>query len=299
MPTPPGGTQFDRHRATNAQLLTELGRLTDRDRQLLDLLDQHRVLTTDQVAAIGFGSIARARSRLHLLHTRGVLDRFRHYIRPGSLSWRWTLGPLGAAVLAAGRDQAPPRPAAVREATVRLAAWPQLEHLIAVNGFFVSLHSAARHRPDTELARWWSEQQARRAVGGLVRPDGAGLWRQHGDEVPFWLEHDTGTETLARLAGKLSDYQQLAGTGWDFPILFHLPNASREANLHQRLAETNAELGSLIVATTSSEHTSRAGPAGKVWQLAGRGAARRALIDIPYHPDNDQEVSLWDSPPGR
>jgi hypothetical protein len=298
MPSPPTGTHPDRHRATNAQVLTELSRLTGRDRQLLELLEAHRVLTTDQVAAIGFGSIARARSRLHLLHTRGVLDRFRHYIRPGSVSWRWTLGPLGAAVLAAGRDQAPPRPAAVREATVRLAAWPQLEHLIAVNSFFVSLHSAARHRPDTELARWWSENQARRAVGGLVRPDGAGLWRQHHREVPFWLEHDTGTEPLGKVAGKLTDYQQLAGTGWDLPILFHLPGATREANLHQQLAE--AELASgLTVATTSSEHTSRAGPAGKVWQLAGGGAARRPLIDIPHHPNNEKEVTPWDSPPGR
>jgi hypothetical protein len=297
MPSPPTGTPFDRHRATNAQVLTELGRLTSRDRQLLDLLDAHRVLTTDQVAAIGFGSIARARSRLHLLHTRAVLDRFRHYIRPGSASWRWTLGPLGAAVLAAGRGQAPPRPGAVREATVRLAAWPQLEHLVAVNGFFVALHAHARHRPDVELVRWWSETQARRAVGGLVRPDGAGLWRERHRQVPFWLEYDTGTETLSRLVGKLADYQQLAGTGWDFPILFHLPNAGREANLHQRLAEADAELGSLIVATTSSEHTSRAGPAGKVWQLAGRGAARRALIDIPHHSHHDEEVELWDSPP--
>lgn len=294
MPNPPSGAQTNRHRATNAQVLTELGRLTSRDRHLLQLLDEHRVLTTEHIAAIGFGSIARARSRLHLLHTRGVLDRFRHYIRPGSVSWRWTLGPLGAAVLAAARDQNPPRPAAVREATVRLAAWPQLEHLLAVNGFFVSLHAHARHRPDTHLTRWWSETQARRKVDGLVRPDGAGLWRHHHREVPFWLEHDTGTETLHKLASKLTDYQQLAGTGWNLPILIHLPNTTREANLRQRLAEASGIAAGLTIATTSSEHTSRAGPAGTVWQLAG-AAARRALIDIPHNP-NEQEGTPWDQP---
>jgi hypothetical protein len=291
MPNPPA-TSADRRRATNAQILTELGRLTDRDRRLLALLDEHRVLTTDQIAAIAFGSIARARARLHQLHTRGVLDRFRHYIRPGSVSWRWTLGPLGAAVLAAGNGQNPPRPSQVREATVRLAAWPQLEHLLAVNNFFVSLHAHARNRPGIELARWWSESRARQATGGLVRPDGAGWWRHHGRDLPFWLEHDTGTEPLTKVIGKLADYQQLVGTRWALPILFHLPNPTREAHLHQRLAET-AHTAGLTVATTNTEHTARTGPAGKVWQLAGN-AARRLLADIGYQPATEQEETLWE-----
>ncbi len=118
----------------SAVVVDELARLTDRDRYLLDLLHDHSTLTTEQVATLAFGSAGRARIRLSTLHERGILDRFRHYQRPGSQSWRWTLGPVGAAIVAAGRDQPSPRPSAVRDATARLAASPTLPHLLARMG---------------------------------------------------------------------------------------------------------------------------------------------------------------------
>jgi hypothetical protein len=52
---PAGGSPAPAARLSTA-LLTELSRLTDRDRTLLDLLADHLTFTTEQLAAVAFGS---------------------------------------------------------------------------------------------------------------------------------------------------------------------------------------------------------------------------------------------------
>lgn len=75
--------------------------LTDRDHQVITLLGEHQALTAEQIARVAFPNDHRARHRLVELTRRGVLARFRHCHRPGSLPWRYTLGLLGAAIRAA------------------------------------------------------------------------------------------------------------------------------------------------------------------------------------------------------
>lgn len=266
----------------------ELSRITPRDRFLLDHLDQHRTLTTEQVADLTFGTVGRARHRLNTLLDREVLDRFRHYQRPGSQSWRWTLGPVGAAIVAAGRGEPLPRPSAVREATARLATSPMLGHLLAINGFFVALSAHARTRDGQQLARWWNETRSRDACAGLVRPDGHGVWRAGGRAVPFWLEMDLGSEPLARVAGKLSGYADL-GPRRAYPVLFWLPGTTREANLHSLLSRVGVPDG-VTVATAAADHAAHSGPAGPVWRTYGH-PGRIALSDLPA-PTVDGES--WD-----
>ncbi|MDI6101194.1 replication-relaxation family protein [Actinoplanes sp. NEAU-A12] len=251
---------------TASVVARELGRLTPRDRLLLNLLDQHQTLTTDQLAEVAFGTLGRARNRLNLLLDRDILDRFRHYQRPGSQSWRWCLGPIGAAILAAGRGEAMPRPGAVRDATARLATSPTLAHLLTTNGFFVALTAYARTHDGTELSRWWNEAQCREATGNLVRPDGHGVWVVSGRGVPFWLETDLGTEALSRVAGKLTGYAALPHRR-AYPVLFWLPTAVREANLHAHLARTGVP-GAVTVATAAADNAP-GGPAGPVWRVVG------------------------------
>jgi hypothetical protein len=57
-------------------------RLTDRDRRILHLVSDHRVLTTDQLTVLEFGSLSRAQHRLQELHSLDVLWRFRFPGRP-------------------------------------------------------------------------------------------------------------------------------------------------------------------------------------------------------------------------
>lgn len=66
-----------RHPGTSVpDVASELRRLMPRDRWLLDLLDQHQVFTTEQVAALGFDHVHTTRNRLNLLHGRRVLEKF-------------------------------------------------------------------------------------------------------------------------------------------------------------------------------------------------------------------------------
>jgi hypothetical protein len=277
----PGGPAA---RLTAVAVAAELSRITPRDRHILDLLDQHQTLTTGHLTALVFTSTGRAQNRLADLYRRGVLDRFRHYQRPGSQSWRWTHGPLGAAIVAAGRGDPMPRPAAVRDATARLAMSPTLPHLLAVNGFFVALTAHARTRRaggaagGARLSVWWSEARCREACGNLVRPDGHGVWHSGGRVVPFWLEMDLGTETLARVGGKLAGYANL-GPRLSYPVLFWLPTAAREANLQRLLSRTGVPDG-LTVATASDDTAAGVGgPAGPVWRIIGH-PGRVALADL-------------------
>ncbi len=264
-------------RLTASVVAGELTRLTPRDRHLLDLLDQHKALTTDQLVDLAFGSLGRARNRLNTLLSRDILDRFRHYHRPGSQSWRWTLGPVGAAILAAGRGDTLPRPGAVRDATARLAMSPTLAHLLATNGFFVALTGHARTHGG-RLTRWYNETQSRAAAGNLVRPDGHGVWATGGRAMPFWLEVDLGTETLSRVVGKLPGYAALPPPR-AYPVLFWLPTTAREANLHTHLTRTGIPDG-VTVATAAVNHAPDAGgPAGAVWRVAGQ-PGRVSLADL-------------------
>ena len=57
-------------------MLSASAHLTDRDRYLVRLTGQHRVLTTGQLCALGFDSIITARHRLGVLVSLGVLRRF-------------------------------------------------------------------------------------------------------------------------------------------------------------------------------------------------------------------------------
>jgi hypothetical protein len=218
------------------RLLAELGHLGPRDRLLLRLLADHQVLTTPQICALLFPSLRRAQRRLTVLHRAGFLDRFRdRQGRGGSQPWHWTLGPLGLALDAAARGHAPPTSRQIWARQHAIAASPRLDHLLGVNQFFVDLLAHARAHPGARLARWWSEQQATALFRG-IHPDGHGLWQEAGGTVGFFLEHDTGSESLQRLVTRLASYDKLAHAGGPaYPVLFWLHSPTREAHLHHLL----------------------------------------------------------------
>ena len=92
--------------AGDRSVLTASAHLTDRDRHLVRMVAEHRVLTTDQLCALGFDNIITARHRLGVLVKIGVLRRFRPRREVGSAPWHYLLGPVGAALLGAeDRDE--------------------------------------------------------------------------------------------------------------------------------------------------------------------------------------------------
>jgi len=273
-PRAPGG-----RKATDDQaVLAAAGHLTSRDRYLVRLTGQHRVLTTDQLCALGFDSIITARHRLGVLVSIGVLRRFRPRREVGSAPWHYLLGPVGAALLGAeDRDDRRWLPQVRAGRQLALERSQQLAHMTGRNWFFVALARQARDGSG-QLRAWLNETEsaeryADRVLGGygdrvLPRPDGTGTWAEHGRAVTFLLEYDTGSENLPRLTGKLVAYGHLAqgmATAERIcpPLLFCFHSPRREQAARRALAGCG-DAPALRIATAALD-PQHASPAGPVW----------------------------------
>jgi hypothetical protein len=266
-------------RNSTSTLIEMSHRLRPRDYTIAWLLHEHTALTTDQLTAILFTNPITCRHRLNTLRSFGFVDRFIRRNQPGAPNVVcWVPGPLAARLTALSSAENPPTARALRERQDRIYANPALEHLLATNGFFISLLAHTRTHKDSSLLRWWSERGSANRFGQRVHPDGHGVWAEEGRQVGFFLELDRGTEPIGTLAGKLNSYRRLRAEGGPaYPVLFALPNRTREQNLHRRVAERPEP--SLVVATTSPESGDH--PAGPVWRLAGNGRHRMRLADLP------------------
>ncbi|MDA8076539.1 MAG: replication-relaxation family protein [Actinomycetota bacterium] len=253
--------------------LDVFGRLTRRDRFLCRVLWEHRVLTTEQVCDLCFTSLVSTQHRMAALYRLCVLDRFRPLRPTGSESWRYTLGAVGAALVAAERGVDAPRTSVRRNRVVSLAAGQRTTHTLGVNGFFCSLHRAARERSDAALVAWWSERRCAAEWGELVRPDAYGIWEEDGQRVEFFVEHDTGSEPLGRVAAKLAGYRDLAeADGVARPVLFWLAQAGREPGLRKALGATTLPVATAVAGTGN--------PADAIWLPVGQEAPRRRLAQL-------------------
>ncbi|NRQ30652.1 replication-relaxation family protein [Nonomuraea sp. NN258] len=276
-------SRHQRLRVTPALIADLAERLTPRDAEILDAVWEHRVLTTDQLTAIFFPSVHRARHRLLDLYELRALDRFRPWAPTGSRPWHWILGATGAHHLAAQRGIAPSELRYRPDSAGAIAFSSRLNHQIGVNEFFAQLHATARRVANgAAVAEWWPERRCAALWGDLARPDAFGRWTEPAptgqpDSIDFFLEHDTGTEPLSRVLAKLDGYTALAeATGIVTPVLFWLPNATREANLRKLLA-----VPAIPVATAVHTPTTAAdGPAGPVWLPAGSTGPRRRMTGL-------------------
>jgi hypothetical protein len=277
-----------------AALLQAPAHLTDRDRELVRLVGEHRVLTTGQLAALGFANLTTARYRLSVLVRIGLLRRFRPHPPTGSAPWHYVLGPLGATLLGVeDRDEKKWAPQARADRQRGLERSPRLGHMTGRNQFFVALVAHARQHGG-QLREWRNETQAAAhvlgdlLVGGiwdrLPRPDGSGTWAEDCREVSFLLEYDLGTEHLSVLAGKLDGYAVLASVLAEDgqaapPLLFCFGSPRREQAARTALAACR-DSAAVRVATAAIDPYA-ASPAGPVWlPLTGHQGRQVRLIDL-------------------
>lgn len=235
-------------------------RLTPRDRWLIGMLHEHKVLTTDQITELAWPSVRAANLRLLQLYRWRVLDRFQPFISYGSAPMHYVLDITGAAVLAREHGLETSDLAYRHERTIGIAYSLRLSHTIGTNGFFTALAAHTR-RTDARglLTAWWSEARCHRHFGDIVRPDAYGRWREPAAEFEWFLEYDCGTERPAdRVGNKLPLYAKLAETtGITTPVLVWTPTARREARVRRALTETHAALANppyVPVATASTEY---------------------------------------------
>ncbi|MDA8075439.1 MAG: replication-relaxation family protein [Actinomycetota bacterium] len=271
----PSDTSRRGWRDLDSRLLPVLGRLTERDRRLCRLLEDHRVLTSSQVADVCFTGERRARMRLAELYALDVLDRFRPRRGGSPVPFHWVLGPLGAALVAAEHGVEVADVAWRRRLVGDLAASQRLAHLVGTNGFFCALARSARTRTGCRLEEWWSERRCAAEWGEVVRPDGYGVWTEHATSLPFLVEYDNGTERLERLGRKLDGYARLAAaaghTNW---VLFSFPSPRREAEARRVLCHP-------VVPVATTARAGRGAPDGPVWLPASStGVARVRLVEL-------------------
>ncbi|MER7889418.1 replication-relaxation family protein [Micromonospora sp. NPDC094482] len=280
--------------------------LTDRDRVLLGWLYDHGVLTSFQIARALFSSLDFCQRRLRTLYRLRLVARFRpQRADGGSYPYHYVIDQLGAEVVAAGRDERPPRRDHARVERRRWTSSRSLAHRLGVNGFFTDMAGHARTHPNAELIEWLSEAACQRSAmftrredPGLVRayqprvrPDGYGLWAEGGVMVPFFVEYDTGGEQLSVLVGKLDGYRELFATiGRVWPVLFWLHSAAREANLRRLFADTAPQVP---LATGARDRAATAGlcPAEAVWAVRAGGGRRYRLVDLSRYVADNREAA--------
>ena len=254
----------------------------------------HRVLTTEQFAALGFGNITTARHRLSVLVRLGLLRRFRPHPPTGSAPWHYVLGPVGAAMLGVEeREEKRWLPHVRADRQLSLERSPRLSHMTGRNWFFVAVVRHARQHGG-ELREWLNEADTaarykntainRDDQARLPRPNGAGTWAEDGKEVLFLLEYDTGTEHLGVLVGKLDGYYVVAaGLAWYeqvCPILLFCFGSPRREQAARRALAASRDADALRIATTAIDPRVTS-PAGPVWlPLLGHTGGQVRLIDL-------------------
>jgi len=205
-------------------------RLTARDRWLLRMICEHRVLTTGQITQLAFGTTRTCTARMAALYRYRAVDQFRPLAATGSSPLHFILDEAGAQLLAAEDGITTADLGYRRDRATAIALSPRLAHDTGANGIFTALAAAARASGgQAALDCWWSERRCAAAWGDHARPDGYARWREQRTGQPpavtdFFLEYDTGTEPLTRLIAKLTGYAALAArTGITTPVLFWLP----------------------------------------------------------------------------
>jgi hypothetical protein len=278
--------------AADEAVLAASAHLTGRDRRLVRLVAEHRVLTTGQLCALGFDSPVTARHRLALLERLRVLRRFRPHREVGSAPWHYLLGLVGAAVLGAEDGDERRWLGQVRaDRQLALVRSQRLAHLTGVNWVFAALARHARTHGG-ELRCWLGEQAAADHMSRLTHyptllealphPDGLGIWADDGAEVVFALEYDTGSEHLPQLAAKLASYGELAARVHAtavMPALLFCFGAPRREQSARRALAASPEAARLQIATAAFD-PALVSPAGPVWLPLAGGQERVRLIEL-------------------
>lgn len=286
--------------------------MTERDRRIFALLVEHFTFTTSQLAVLaGFGSLWRARHRLALLHSRGVLHRERPFrAGGGSHEWHWMLGPIGAKIVAAETGTAAVRPARITARWAKLYHGWRYRELMLQHDWFCQLAATAEAGAGGGLVEWvspWRISRTHRAT-----TDGYGRWRNgDGRELAFVLLLDdpprVGTRELTdRLTSiDIARHDRDAGRLGAAVVLVWCHTLHREGLVRRRL-QRHLGLSEQPVALACGEYADTphgGGPHGRVWiplgGLTTGSAGRVTLREITNLATTAAETARPAEPAGR
>ncbi|MDE3130970.1 MAG: replication-relaxation family protein [Acidobacteriota bacterium] len=220
-------------------------RLTERDRLVALACYEHRVLTSEQLRRLHFGSSRRCCARLEQLYRLRVLDRFRPARErgQGSAPYHWLLDEAGAHVVAAALGIERSELGWRHQAAIAISRSATLTHQLEVNELFTRLSEEAA-ASGGRLADWWGERRCRTLLEGRVAPDGYGKLLLPGRRpVSFLLELDRATEDHERLRQKARRYAKALPRSVladEEPLLLvAVPTPARRDNLAAALASAS------------------------------------------------------------
>ena len=274
-------------------------RLTARDQEIIRAVHDYRVLRSDQLQALFFGSQSTASYRLSRLYQHGFLDR--HFLPTlGGLASSlilYTVGKQGVQVLREAFEVAPEEIRRRPSNKALTASW--LEHLAQINDVRVAVTLAARRQgytlelwlDDTALKGTYDYVTVKTSRGGSRKepliPDGYFVLQTPRGHACFFLEVDRGTETTSRFKAKILAYQAYITSGQyerqygtrSLRVLTVVPGPKRLANLKRVTGEAGggrvfwfAEQAAITPATVLD---------APIWQIAGNNG-QFALIE-PTH----------------
>ncbi|MEU7570079.1 replication-relaxation family protein [Micromonospora sp. NPDC049240] len=259
-------------------LLTESERLRLPDWWAVEMLAEHRVLTTAQLTALGFATTtASATRRLALLARRSWIDRLVNTGAATTADTWWCLGPIGAQLTPLPEDR-DVTPAQVYRARDRLRESRDLPGLLEANDFFVDLATRALTEPGSDLRTWWSPRTCRYVTGTRHV-----AW--HGEYIheryrhAFWYQPDPGQIRPTDLADRGHTYRRLTEHTGLANLLFHAADPQCEQELGRHLERRNTR--HLTVVTSNPEHGH---PAGPILQPTGE-THHLTLTDLPHTPE--------------
>lgn len=278
--------------------------LDARERAVLIAIYEHKVLVTEHLKAMFFGSLRRAQDRLRHLAQLGLIEAW-YPPQPrgmGKASGHHTLTESGAQVVASllGIARSELRYVVRDEEDREQDAW--LAHRIGVNEFFCALIEAGRNHDGHGLAKWVPERTVKTA-DGWIRPDGYGVYLHPDGALDFYLEYDRGTETTRQLANKLAGYIGVARDWTEqeaehFPcVLIVVPSHRRERVVAAAFVDALArfkradKLAVLPFYVANEEALSQQGVLGLVWKRLPKLECRLSIIELPATKGLDYELS--------
>jgi len=188
--------------------------LQDRDKHLIRLVAQHRVIGSGDLQLLVGGSAQAILRRLRLLYDHGYLDRPHCQLTRGNNKMVYALGQRGAEMIA---EETGEKPIADWAEKNRQLQSHYLEHALMVSRFQVALRYAAHSLGTVVLERWCPDGFIRDSVTVEhrdrrervpVAPDAFFTLRllDSGESVSGFLEADRSTMPIGRFAVKLRGY---------------------------------------------------------------------------------------------
>lgn len=284
---------------------------TPRDKAIVLAVYTHGRLSREQIRRLFFRKISRgaggpvnlasvqaAAARLRRLAEAGYLWRVPAPVLRGSGQYLYSLGRLGAQLLAA-EYKISTSPAGHRALTPSFLA---LNHTLEVADFYIALKESLERNGGT-ISIWLGERQAAHRFSHqgrrrMIAPDAYCLWSLPRREGPFFLEWERGYQSLNVIGDKLDGYdayyarraylEHLGEVGLTPRLAFVVPDARRQRHLLNWLGRQRSRgrwnfLPTVLVGVRSAV---LADPLGPTWARPETSARRYwpkrvALVGAP------------------